>query len=63
MESIQRIENEVKVNRRLSSITISNLESVSIKVNIIDSNVHNLIKSVLEENAPQKTLFSNLKQM
>lgn len=58
MESIQRIENEVKrVNRRLSSTTISNLESVSIKVNIIDSNVHNLIKSVLEENAPQKTLF------
>ena len=58
MESIQRIEKEVKkVNRRLSSTTISNLESVRIKVNIIDSDVHNLIKSVLEENAAQKTLF------
>ena len=58
MESIEKINREVgKINNRLKKTTISNLDSVQIKVNIIDSDIHNIIKSVLYENSPQKTLF------
>lgn len=58
MESIEKINREVRtINNRLKKTTISNLDSVQIKVNIIDSDIHNLIKSVLYENSPQKTLF------
>jgi DNA repair exonuclease SbcCD ATPase subunit len=58
MESIDKINREVRtINNRLKKTSISNLDSVQIKVDIIDSDIHNLIKSVLYENVPQKTLF------
>lgn len=58
MESIEKIKREVRtINNRLKKITIAELDSIEIKANIIDSDIHNLIKSVLYENSPQKTLF------